>query len=376
MTLFKKMYKTAWNLQDTYKMFDDMKNLIIVLLLLEAGIQSVFAQKEKDIAEGTGYYLPRTELRFTVKMEKTSYTPGEFAVYAEKYMRMNNVKMQPSVSYRIIDFKINSVGERDTSKFYVVPADSKYNIQSLQLDENGVLLAVNAEPKIVRMPESFSPASKPAPLNPRDYMNEDVLSAGSSAKMAELCALEIYDIRDSKSLLSKGQADFMPKDGEQLRIMLDNLDMQERGLLQLFAGVTVRDTMETVVSFVPVKAVDRQLLFRFSKWMGITDADDLGGNPYYISVEDKNIVPSVQESLLSTKKTKDNGGFYVNLPGKIKITLYKGDEQWAAYELYAAQFGSTVVLDEGLFGKKMFTGIVLNPVTGNLESINVETLKR
>lgn len=39
--------------------------------------------KGKNVAEGTGYYLPRTELRFTVKMEKTSYTPGEFAVYAE-----------------------------------------------------------------------------------------------------------------------------------------------------------------------------------------------------------------------------------------------------------------------------------------------------
>lgn len=59
MTLFRKMYKTAWNLQETHKMFDDMKNLIIVLLLLEAGIQSAFAQKGKDIAEGTGYYLPR-----------------------------------------------------------------------------------------------------------------------------------------------------------------------------------------------------------------------------------------------------------------------------------------------------------------------------
>ena len=66
-------------------------------------------------------------------------------------------------------------------------------------------------------------------------MNEDILSAGSSAKMAELCALEIYDIRDSKSLLNKGQADFMPKDGEQLRIMLANLETQENALMQLSA---------------------------------------------------------------------------------------------------------------------------------------------
>lgn len=353
-----------------------MKSIVLASLLLVSGLQTVVAQRGKNVAEGTGYYLPRTELQFTVKIEKTSYTPGELAVYAEKYLKMRNVEMEPSVSYRILGLDINSVGERDTSKYYVLPTDGKHNIQTVDIAEDGVLLAINADPKEVKQPEPFKPARKPAPLDPRDYMNEDVLSAGSSAKMAELCALEIYDIRDSRSLLNKGQADFMPKDGEQLRIMLNNLDRQEAALMQLFSGVTVKDTMEAVVKFVPTKVTDRQLLFRFSKWMGITDADDLGGNPYYISVEDKHVTPSIQEDLLSRKKSKDNGGFYVNLPGKIKITLYKGNEQWAAYELYAAQFGMTVPLDEELFDKKLFTGIVLNPVTGNLESIEIENVKK
>ncbi len=353
-----------------------MKNIVIASLLLVSGLQAAIAQRGKNIAEGTGYYLPRTELQFTIKIEKTSYTPGDFAVYAEKYMKMRDVEMEPSVTYRILGLNINSVGERDTSKYYVLPTDNKHNIQTVDIADDGVLLAVNADPKEISLPEPFKPARKPAPLDPRDYMNEDVLSAGSSAKMAELCALEIYDIRDSRSLLNKGQADFMPKDGEQLRIMLRNLDQQEAALMQLFSGVTVKDTMEAVVKFVPTKVVDRQLLFRFSKWMGITDADDLGGNPYYISVEDKHVTPSIQEDLLSRKKAKDNGGFYVNLPGKIKITLYKGNEQWAAYELYAAQFGNTVPLDEELFDKKLFTGIVLNPVTGNLESIEIENVKK
>lgn len=353
-----------------------MKKLIFGVLFLAAGLHTASAQKGKNIAEGTEYYLPRTELRFTVKIEKTSYTPGDFAVYAEKYMKVNDVSMQPSVSYRILGLDINSEGERDTSKFYVAPVDSKHNIQSFKLDDNGVLLAINAEPKKVKERVPFKPAPKPAPLNPCDYMNEDVLSAGSSAKMAELCALEIYDIRDSRSLLSKGQADFMPKDGEQLRIMMNSLDEQERGLMQLFTGVTVKDTIETEIVFVPNKEVSRQLLFRFSKWMGITDADDLGGNPYYISVEDKHVMPSIQENILSTKKVKDNGGFYVNLPGKIKVTLFKGNEQWAAYELYAAQFGQAVPLSEDLFDKKMFTSIVLNPITGSLESIQIENVKK
>lgn len=353
-----------------------MKNLTIALLLFVSACQIVLAQNVKNAAEGTAYYLPRTELRFTVKIEKTSYTPGEFAVYAEKYLKMDNVSMKPTVTYRILGLGIKSVGERDTSKFYMLPTDSKHNIQTVDIDENSVLLAVNAEPKVVEQPVPFKPAPKPARLNPRDYMNEDILSAGSSAKMAELCAFEIYDIRESKSLLNKGQADFMPKDGEQLRIMLANLETQENALMQLFTGVTERDTMEALVKFVPTKEVDRQLLFRFSKWMGMTDADDLGGNPYYISVEDKHITPSVQYDLVSRKKAKDNGGLYVNLPGKILVTLYKGNEQWAAYELYAAQFGTVVALDDELFGKKLFTSVVLNPVTGNLESIEIDSSKK
>lgn len=114
------------------------------------------------------------------------------------------------------------------------------------------------------------------------------------------------------------------------------------------------------------------MLFRFSKRLGLTDADDLAGNPYYISVEDKHIMPSIEEGLLSKKKAKDNGGLYVNLPGKIKVTLFNGDKQWIAYELYAAQFGKSVELDEGLFDKNLVTSVVLNPVTGNLESIDIE----
>ena len=70
-----------------------MKKLITCALLFTMGLHAASAQKGKNVAEGTGYYLPRTELRFTVKMEKTSYTPGEFAVYAEKYMKVRNVSM-------------------------------------------------------------------------------------------------------------------------------------------------------------------------------------------------------------------------------------------------------------------------------------------
>lgn len=50
--------------------------------------------------------------------------------------------------------------------------------------------------------------------------------SNSSAKMAELVAKEIYSIRESRNALLRGEADNMPKDGAQLKLMLDNLNQQ------------------------------------------------------------------------------------------------------------------------------------------------------
>lgn len=354
----------------------NMRRLLLSSVLTIIALQGLSAQTLRMAAEGTPYYLPRTKLCFTAKVEKTTYTPGDFAIYSEKYLRLNNVSTVPEESYRLLGLTMHTEGDRDTSKLYVAPTDAKHAIQTVEIDDNGCLVAINAAPKAVKMPEPFTPAPKPAPLNPRNYMGEEILSAGSTAKMAELCALEIYDIRENRSALNKGQADFMPKDGEQLRIMLTNLDMQERALMQLFSGTTVKDTTETVIEFVPEGVIKRQLLFRFSKWAGIVSADDLSGNPFYISVEDLKKNASVKGQYLNQKEVKDNSGIYVNQPGKIKVSVFGGNDLVSAYELYAGQYGQTVMLNDALFGKKFETSLILNPVTGSASTLKAEPVKK
>lgn len=326
--------------------------------------------------EGTPYYLPRTKMLFTAMVEKTTYTPGDFAVYAEKYLKLNGVKTTTETTYRLIGVKMRTEGDRDTAKLHIAPTDAKHSILRVALDDNGCLAAINAESRPIKKPDAFSPAPKPAALNPRDYMNEDVLSAGSTAKMAELCALEIYDIRESRSALAKGQADFMPKDGEQLRLMLNSLDTQEKALMQLFNGTTVKDTTETEIALLPEMAAERVVLFRFSKWSGMVSADDLSGSPYYIKVEDLKQNASIQEGYLNQKAVKDNSGIYVNIPGKVKASLFNGNSLLSAYEFYAGQFGQSVMLNDALFGKKFHTALVLNPVTGCAETLNSEPAKK
>ena len=345
--------------------------LAALMLPAAAGMQ---AQDAGMSVEGSSYYLPQTALRFALQIEKSTYTPGEFAGYASRYLKRNDVSLSPSTTYRIVGLKLTSVAQPDTAKFFTAKADAKHSIRSLERDDNGVLVAVNAQPRKVEQPRPLRPAPKPAPLNPHDYMTEEILSAGSKAKMAQLCVAELYDIRENKGMLNKGQADFMPKDGEQLRIMLRNLDTQENALMQLFVGTTEKDTLEQIVTFVPTREVDKQLLFRFSKYLGMTDTDDLGGSPYYIKIEDLHSMPTLN-GVTDTRKDKDNVGIYVNLPGKIRASVYNGNALMGAYELYAAQFGKLESISGEMFSRKYTTSIVLNPVTGSIEKIETEAVK-
>ncbi len=348
--------------------------LAVASAILPLGSVAV-AQSTGLSVEGSSYYLPKTALRFALLVEKTTYKPGDFAMYASRYLKRNDVSLEPSETYRIVGLKLTTAAVPDTAKFYTAKADAKHSIRSLEKDENGVLVAVNAEPRKMEKPKAFVPAKKSVPLNPRDYMTEEILSAGSTSKMAELCVQEIYDIRENKGLLNKGQADFMPKDGEQLRIMLRNLDNQENALMQMFTGTTVKDTSEVIVPFVPTREVNRQLLFRFSKYLGMTDNDDLGGAPYYIKVEDLHTMPSIDPTLVDPKKDKDNVGIYVNLPAKIRATVFTDSKTLGSYEMYVAQMGRTESISGEMFGKKYTTSLVLNPINGSIEKVKTDVIK-
>lgn len=346
-----------------------MKKYILSALMLLAGIGVSLAQQT---VAGTTYFLPKTALRFAVKVEKTTYTPGQFAMYAFRYMKKKDVALHPAETYRVVDIRMNTIGVPDSTKQFTLNLDKKLSISEVDRDESGLLLAINAKGRQVALPERFVPAPKQPQPNPNDYMNEDILSAGSTAKMAELTAKDIYDIRESRNQLARGQADFMPKDGTQLRIMMENLDAQERALLQTFEGTMVRDTVETIITFVPQPDEERSVLFRFSQHLGITDADDLAGTPYYIMVAPEGNVP---EGVPAEKESKDNFGLCVNIPDKIQVTLTHDSRIVKTYECYAGQFGRTEYLSAELFGKKNTSHILLNPISGSIEKIESETLK-
>ena len=325
--------------------------------------------------EGLTYYLPQTALRFSIRVEKATYTPGKLALYAGKYLKEFNMRLEGQSTYRIVSIDMQPIGLPDPSKEYTLRLDKKITLTAIDRDASGILLGLNAEGHRTQLPKAFKPSPK-APLpDPRKYLNEDILSATNTAKMAELAAREIYDIRDARAQLSRGEAEFMPKDGEQLRLMMDNLDLQEQALLSLFNGTQTKDTAETVITYIPQKEKMQDVLFRFSTKLGLVESDDLAGKPYYIAVEKAAEIPANELVSTEEKKEKDDFGLYVNIPDRIKITLLQETEPIKHYETLAGQFGKTELLSAELFGKKQTSHIILNPISGSIEKIESEILK-
>ncbi len=352
-----------------------MKKLILLLFMSCPALSSI-AQ-----VESAEYYLPKTEMRFKVLVEKSSYTPGEFATYSERFLR-KPARTKQTDTYRIAGISMYTTAIPDSAKLFTVPLDKKHTVFSVERDANGVLLAINSKGKSATSPKAFVAAPKSKALNPHDFMSEAILSAATKSKMAELTAQEIYDIRSSRDELSRGEAEYMPQDGEQLKIMLANLAKQEDILTQTFQGVTVNDTTEVEVVFCPKgrsesgeSADEKAVLFRFSKKLGLLESDDLAGAPYYINIENLNIIPELETAADGMKPNKKEPNIMVNMPGKIKATITEGNNPIKIFELYTAQHGRLEALTAALFGRKMTSHLQLNPITGNVELLETEPLE-
>lgn len=320
--------------------------------------------------EGITYFLPQTAIDITIDVQKVTYTPGDFCQYANRYLRSQGVSSTPETYWEIKDIRITPVGVADPQKMYTIKMKDRSLASLVSLTEENTLSSINYDTP--PQPEQ-APLPKPAPqipaTNPRRILSEEVLAATSTAKMAELVAREIYNIRDSRNSIIRGQADNMPKDGEALKIILNNLQEQEAALTSLFEGVTTRQDHEVTIRLTPeASSLKGEVLFRFSRKLGIVDADDLGGAPYYYDLENLSAHPTPDEK--ASKKSKRPQGVIYTIPGKGRLRIYRSQDVIYDGEVHIAQWGETDVLSTDLFGKGATTRILFDTATGAIRHID------
>lgn len=318
-------------------------------------------------ADGVNYILPKTELQVKVTAIKTVYTPGEYARYAERYLRLSDVRSDAETNWRITSVTATTVGQPDTLKRYTVKVKDKNLLPKVQLTRSGLMMAINTNVDEVSDAKNVeADHTTNNRLDYRKYYNEEMLSATSSSKLAELMAQEILDIRDSKNQIKRGQVESMPKDGESFHICLDALDLQEEALMQAFVGYTDTLYCERVYVITPDKDIDKEVLLRFSKKLGYVDADDLSGEPVYVSITDKHTVTLPTEKEAAKRKLT---GLVYNVPSMADVQVFSGSGNYFSGEMPFAQYGTVDVLGPTLFGKDVTTKVVFDTATGGVKVI-------
>jgi hypothetical protein len=240
------------------------------------------------------------------------------------------------------------------------------------LTEDGVICTINADytPESANRSPKTPSASLPGSftLNPKSVYTEEYLRAGSVSKMAEVAAKNIYKIRESRQDILTGDAENVPKDGEALKIILGNLDAQETVWIELFTGSreTIQHSKQLTVE--PISETVKEILFRFSKYVGVVDVDDLSGNPVYWNLKDLKTVEIPEAD--PKKKEKESQSIVYNVPGKAEIEIYTGKKKLYSTTVNVTQFGKTQILGTALFeDKKAPVQVYFYPATGAIKQI-------
>lgn len=353
-----------------------MKKIIILTgLVALAGVAAAQTEVAMGVMRGKDYgvtyALPKTQIEIEVKANKITYIPGEFSKYADRYLRLNKVSADPEEYWELVSAKVKPVGVPDKENVYFVKMKDKTVAPLIELTEDGIIKSINVP--LESKADLPTPPQVPVPkkrVNPRDFLTEEILMANSSAKMAELIAKEIYNIRESKNALVRGQADYMPKDGAQLKLMLEHLEEQERAMTEMFSGVTHKEEKIYTIRLTPGKDMNNEVAFRFSKKLGIVANNDLAGEPVLITLKNLKTVKIPQDD----GKKKVDGVAY-NVPGKAAITLQFGKEILFKDEMPVTQFGTVEYLAPSLFNKNSTVQVTFNPVTGGLVKVDREDNK-
>lgn len=356
-----------------------MRVIRILLLIISIAVTPAVAQTEVHkyvpgiTEEGITYFLPNTQVRVAFTIEKSHYVPGEYSEYAERYLRLKQVTKTTYDIWQIKKVEVYTYGVADPSKAYTIKVKTKTSAPLVSLTDDGRLLSVNAQgdPEVVKLPKAQIIPESAEAINPDDYKTEDILAAGSKAKMAELTANEIYDIRENRGLLTKGQADFMPKDGEQLRLMLNKLDVQEKALLQLFTGSVRKETRIYVYDVLPQKKADKVYLCNFSQYLGFVDADDPAGTPIYYGVDPLSSLAADATSVDGKSKKEPEDLRYI-VPNRVAFKVFDDHATLASGVYPMAQFGKVEHLGGDLFNKRYETRVWLSPTTGGVMKIEGE----
>ncbi|MDR1918696.1 MAG: DUF4831 family protein [Tannerellaceae bacterium] len=353
-----------------------MKNLISMVCLLlcmplgaQTKVTKKIAAKSNDF--GVTYSLPKTSLIIQVEVIKTSTKAGIYYRYAEKYLGVKNPVEEDKTYYQLGKISLTNKGIPDAENTYIVEFKAGTTAPYAYLTEEGLLCTINAEYAPPKEDAPPAPTASPAvsgDVHEAPVFFEELLMAGSTAKQAEVAAKQIYRIRESRLNILTGEADNLPPDGEAMKVVIQELDRQEKALTTLFMGSSSKEVSYYDVTVVPYQDLEREILFRFSDLLGVVDADDLSGTPVYLQLKALEREPAPAPP--TGGKEKPQKGIIYNVPGKAGVEIQMNRKSLFKGEVQIVQFGRRENLAPAMFeDRKTPVKVYFYPETGAIKQI-------
>jgi len=298
---------------------------------------------------GVSYNLPKTEIVMRVTYTKKTRKAGEFYRFAERYLNVSNPITQNEVIYNLDNIEATTTGIPDKEKSYLVEFKSNSVAPFVMLTKDGVICAINEEVSLpsIKLFADLPIIENPKKTDPKSYLSEEILRAGSTAKQAELIAKQIYRLRESRTDILTGDADNMPPDGNAYKLIITQLDEQEKALTSMFIGSEETEVLTKEFKFIPdFDNVDKRTIFRFSKKLGVVEPNNLAGAPVILTLtnnEPKENVPLTpkEEKAWNDKFSK---GIIYNIPAKANLKIDYEGRTMVQKECDVVQFGTQEVL--------------------------------
>lgn len=358
-----------------------MKKILAIAMafmaLAAAGQTTTKLEAGKNNEYGLIYSLPKTLVDIVIETETTVKTPGEFNNYARRYLNITDAVRTPSQTSKVKSITLVPRGVADQDNRWTMQFKSGAT-PFLMLNEANVPVALNTEDILeqaaIELPVAV--AAQPTPLETpaaRQAVTQEMSQSASTSKRAELAAQRIFELRDNRNDLISGQAENTPPDGRSLQLALDNLSAQEAALTAMFAGTESSYTEVSTVTFDPTdEDIANKVIARLSATEGIVPADDLSGEPIYLSmhIAERGILPKDDKG---EEKKFPKGGVAYNIPGNARITVDFRDRTIADLNIAIAQLGVTFGLDPRLFtDKKAPAYLLLDPTTGAITTLGTK----
>lgn len=326
--------------------------------------------------KGVVYALPKTELEITIVAQKTQNIRGPFYQYSERYLGLKDVITENEEQWEMVEVVVRPKGVPDPENQFVIKYSGEVAAPYVVVGNNGCIAAVNYfesefSEEIIR---EVSLESKEATFDFVPF-TEEMLVANSTAKKAEEAAAYIARIRENRTLLLSGEASHAPADGAAMQIALDNLDKLEKQFLELFRGKVIQSVEERHVHYSPKQEVERELMFRFSKFKGMVAKDDFSGEPVFLNIAITDSVNVSDEPLQPETDRKGNvtqpvpnSGLYYRIPGTAAVTLTYSNQNIYSERLQIAQFGKVLTLPISILSEPG-QAVLFNANTGAIKAV-------